>query len=163
MIEETALILNCDGEYADIETKPQSSCGGCASSGVCGTGVFSKVFGNRKTVVRVVNTLKAKPGEQVIIGLQESALSRVSMVFYLVPIISMILAALLGQEMAIRLGYVSQDPLAILGGAIGLFAGLWLVRVFSRTVEADSRYQPVMLRLATSEKVVFDREPKLPA
>ncbi len=163
MIEETALILNCDGEYADIETKPQSSCGGCASSGVCGTGVFSKVFGQRKTVVRVVNTLQAKPGEQVIIGLQESALARVSMVFYLAPIIAMILAALLGQEMAIRLGYVSQDPLAILGGAVGLFAGLWLVRLFSRTVEADSRYQPVMLRLATSEKVVFDCEPKLPA
>ncbi len=163
MIEETALILSCDGEHADIETKPQSSCGGCTSSSVCGTGVFSKVFGNRKTVVRVVNSLRAKPGEQVVIGLQESALSRVSMVFYLAPILAMILFAILGQEMALRLGYLTQDPLAILGGAIGLFAGLWLVRMFSRTVQEDTRYQPVMLRLATSEKVVFNSEPKLPA
>jgi len=163
VIEETALILSCDGEYADIETKPQGSCGGCASSAVCGTGVFSKVFGNRKTVVRVINSLRAKPGEQVVIGLQESALSRVSMVFYLVPILAMILFAILGQEMALRLDIVPQDPLAILGGAIGLFAGLWLVRMFSRTVQEDSRYQPVMLRLATSEKVAFNRDPKLPA
>lgn len=163
MIEETALILNCEGEYADIETKPQSSCGGCASSGVCGTGVFSKVFGNRKTVVRVVNSLKAKPGDQVIIGLQESALSRVSMVFYMVPLISMILLAVLGQEMAISLGYASYDPFAILGGGIGLFTGLWLVRIFSKRVQEDARYQPVMLRFATSEKVAFDIKPKLPA
>lgn len=163
MIEETALILSCDGEYADIETKPQASCGGCASSGVCGTGVFSKVFGNRKTVVRIVNSIKAKPGDQIVIGLQESALSRVSVVFYLVPILSMILFALFGQEMAIRFGYPSLDPFAILGGAVGLFSGLWLVRKFSKKVQQDSRYQPVMLRFATSEKVAFDIKPKLPA
>ncbi len=163
MIEETALILNCDGEYADIETKPQGSCGGCASSGVCGTGVFSKVFGNRKTVVRVVNSLEAKTGDQVVIGLQESALSRVSMVFYLVPLFAMILLAIVGQEMAIRMGYLSQDPFAILGGGIGLLTGLWLVRVFARKVQEDPRYQPVMLRFATSEKVAFDIKPKLPA
>jgi sigma-E factor negative regulatory protein RseC len=163
VIEEIALILNCDGEYADIETRPQSSCGGCASSGVCGSGVFSKVFGNRKTVVRVVNSIKAKPGDQVIIGLQEAALSRVSMVFYLVPLVFMILLAVLGQEMAISLGYLSHDLFAILGGGVGLFAGLWLVRLFSRKVQSDPRYQPVMLRFATSEKVSFNIKPKLPA
>ncbi len=163
MIEETALILNCEGEYADIETKPQSSCGGCASSGVCGSGVFSKIFGKRKTVVRVVNSIKAKPGDQVVIGLQESSLSRVSVIFYIVPLVSMILVALLGQEIAIKLGYLSPDPFAILGGGIGLFFGLWLVRLFAKTVQQDPRYQPVMLRFATSEKVVFDTKPKLPA
>lgn len=163
MIEETALVLNCDGEYADIETKPQSSCGGCASSGVCGAGVFSKVFGNRKTVVRVENSIKAKPGDQVIIGLQEASLSRVSFVFYLVPLLTMIVLALLGQEMAIKLGSQLHDPFAILGGGIGLFAGLWLARVFAKRVQQDPRYQPVMLRFAASEKVSFDIKPKLPA
>ncbi len=163
MIEETALILNCEGEYADIETKPQSSCGGCSSSGVCGTGVFSKVLGNRTTAIRIINSINAKPGDQVVIGLQESALSRVSMIFYLVPILSMILLALLGQEISISYGYMSHDPSAIFGGAVGLFAGLWFVRVFSKRIYGDSRYQPVMLRFATSEKVVFDTKPKLPA
>jgi sigma-E factor negative regulatory protein RseC len=163
VIEETALVLNCDGEYADIETKPQSSCGGCATSSVCGTGVFSKVFGNRKTVVRVVNSIEAKAGDQVIIGLQESALSRVSMVFYLVPIISMIMLAVLGNESAIRLGYELHDLFAIVGGIIGFFAGLGFVKMFAKKVEGDSLYQPVMLRFATSERVKFDIEPKLPA
>jgi len=163
VIEETALILHCDGEYADIETKPQSSCGGCASSGVCGTGVFSKVFGNRKTVVRVVNSIEAKPGDQVVVGLQESALTRVSMVFYIVPLISMIILAVVGQEMAIKLGYLSYDLFAILGGGVGLFTGLWLVRLFAKKAQQDPRYQPVMLRFATSEKVAFNIKPKLPA
>jgi sigma-E factor negative regulatory protein RseC len=163
VIEETALILNCDGEYADIETKPQSSCGGCESSGVCGAGVFSKVFGNRKTVVRIVNSVGAKPGDQVIIGLQESALSKVSFIFYIVPILSMLLMAILGQEFALKLGYESYDLFAILGGVIGFILGFGLVRLFANKVQGDSRYQPVMLRFATSEKVKFDIEPKLPA
>ena len=163
MIEEVALVLNCDGEYADIETKPQSSCGGCSSNSVCGAGVFSKVFGNRKTVVRVVNSIHAKPGDQVIIGLQESALSKVSLVFYMVPIISMLLLAVVGQESAIRLGYASYDLFAVLGGVVGFLVGLGLVRIFAKRVQGDSRYQPVLLRLATSERVKFDIDPKLPA
>ena len=163
MIEETALILSCEGEFASIETKPQSSCGGCASSGVCGAGVFSKIFGNKKTVVRVINSIHAKPGDQVIIGLQESALSTVSMVFYLVPIVSMILLAVLGQWLATIFGFTPYDLFAILGGVVGFLAGFGLVRQFAKRVQNDSRYQPVMLRLATSERVKFDIEPKLPA
>ncbi len=163
MIEETALILNCDGEFADIQTKPQGSCGGCSASGVCGTGVFSKVFGNRVTVVRVVNNINAKPGDQVIIGLQESALSRVSFVFYMLPIISMILLALLGQESAIRLGYASYDLFAVLGGGVGFIIGLSMVRIFAKKVQNDSRYQPVMLRFASSKRVNLDTDPQLPA
>ncbi len=163
MIEETALILNCEGEYADIETKPQGSCGGCASSEVCGTSAFAKVFGNRRTVVRVVNSLDAKTGDRVIIGLQESALTRVSMIFYMVPIVLMILLALLGQELAIGFALISHDLMAIIGGAIGFIAGLGFVRMFAKKVQKDSRYQPVMLRFATSERVSFNIEPKLPA
>jgi sigma-E factor negative regulatory protein RseC len=163
LIEEIALVLNCDGEYADIETKPQSSCGGCASSGVCGAGVFSKVFGNRRTVVRVENSISAKVGDQVIIGLQESVISKVSLVFYMVPIISMLLLAVLGQETAIRFGYESYDLFAISGGTIGLLVGLGLIRLFAKKIQGDSRYQPVLLRFAMSEKVQFNVEPKFPA
>jgi sigma-E factor negative regulatory protein RseC len=163
VIEETALILSCDGDYADVETKPQSSCGGCESSGVCGAGVFSKVFGNRTTVVRILNSIQAKPGDQVVIGLQESVLSKVSFVFYIVPIVTMLLMAVLGQEMAMRLEYESYDLYAILGGVIGFILGFGLVRIFANKVQGDSRYQPVMLRMATSERVKFDIEPKLPA
>ena len=163
MIEEVALVLNCDGDFADVETKPQSSCGSCSSSGVCGAGVFSKVFGNRKTVVRVTNSIDAKAGDQVIIGLQESALSKVSLVFYMVPIISMMLLAVLGQEFAVRVGYASNDLFAILGGVVGFMIGLGLVRVFAKRVQGDRRYQPVLLRFAKSERVKFDIDPKLPA
>ncbi len=163
MIEETALILGCEGEYADIETQPRGACGSCASSGVCGTGVFAKVVGRRKTSIRITNSINAKPGDQVVIGLQESALARTSMVFYLVPIVSMILTALVFQQISIGLGYLSHDPLEIFGGSVGLFGGLWFVRVFAQRIYGDSRYQPVMLRFATSEKVVFDTKPTFPA
>lgn len=163
MIEETALVLSCEGEVADIETRPQGGCGSCASSGTCGVGVFAKVFGNRKTVVSVVNCLHAKPGDQVIIGLQESALSKASLVFYLVPIVSMILFAILAQAIAIRFGSTASDPAAIIGGVIGMIAGLGVVRIFARKVQSDSRYQPIMLRFASSERVKFDINPKLSA
>jgi sigma-E factor negative regulatory protein RseC len=163
VIEEHALILSCEGEYATIETKPQGACGSCSSSGVCGTSVFAKAFGNRRTEMRVLNSIQAKPGDQVIIGLQDSALTKVSLVFYMVPILSMLLFAILGQNMATVFGYAAHDSFAIIGGVSGLVVGLVLVRIFANRVQQDSRYQPVMLRFAASDKVKFDINPHLPA
>ena len=154
VIEETAVVLSCDNsEFAYVEVHPKSSCGGCSASGVCGTAALSKVFGNKPTVTRVYNTLGVKPGVRVVIGIHEKALSRISVMFYLVPLIALIILALLGQSLATWLGFTAQEPFTILSGLVGLMVGLYLTRRFSERVNRDERYQPVMLRYADSSTV----------
>jgi sigma-E factor negative regulatory protein RseC len=146
VIEERAVVISCSGEFADIETERKSSCGGCSANGVCGVGVLAKVFGRRRSIVQVINSIGAKEGDRVIVGLQDGALVRGSFVFYIVPILTMIAGAILSDIFAGRMGLTTTEPFSILGGLLGLMLGLFLARRFSEMVSTDERYRVVMLR-----------------
>jgi sigma-E factor negative regulatory protein RseC len=146
VIEESAVVISCTGEFADIETERKSSCGGCSANGVCGVGVLAKVFGRRRSIVRVVNSINAKEGDRVIVGLQDGALVRGSFVFYIVPILTMIAGAIFSDMFAVWVGLTTTEPFSIFGGLLGLMFGLLLARRFSETVSTDERYRVVMLR-----------------
>ncbi len=146
MIEESGVVIKCTGEFADVETERKSSCGGCSANVVCGTAVLAKVFGRRRSIVRVVNSIEAKEGDMVVVGLQDGVLVRSSFVFYIVPIITMIAGAILSEVFAGRLGLTITEPISIIGGLLGLMLGLWLARRFSDKVSTDEHYQVVMLR-----------------
>ncbi len=146
MIEESGVVINCAGEFADVETERKSSCGGCSASGVCGAGVLAKVFGRRRSIVRVVNSIDAQAGDRVVVGLPDGALVRGSFVFYVVPLLTMIVGAMLGEASSVALGFASTEPFSIIGGLLGLICGMFLARIFSDRVSSDERYQVVMLR-----------------
>jgi len=155
MIEETALVTACHGEFAEVQTQRTSSCGACAAKGACGTSVLSEVLGNKPALFRVRNPLGARPGERVIIGLQESALTRAAVAAYLAPIAGLIGGAAGMQGLAERLA-LSPEPFAILGGLLGLGGGLLWVWGFGRRIRDDQRYQAVILRRADFVPVHFD-------
>jgi sigma-E factor negative regulatory protein RseC len=73
MIEENALVVVTEGEDAWVETSRRSSCGSCEAKG-CGTGALSQVLGRRRQRLRVKNPIAAVVGEQVVLGITESAL-----------------------------------------------------------------------------------------
>ncbi len=146
MIEESGTVIKCDGEFADVETERKSSCGGCSATGVCGTAVLAKVFGNRRSIVRVVNSIAANEGDRVVVGLQDGALIRASLVFYIVPILGMLAGAILGEAVAEKLGLIMMEPFSIIGGLLGLISGFMFARRFSDRVRNDERYRVVMLR-----------------
>jgi sigma-E factor negative regulatory protein RseC len=147
MIEETAHVVEIEGEFAWVETQRQSSCGSCAANKGCGTATLSKVLGQKRTRVRALNRAGAQAGDSVIVGIREDALVRGSLAVYAVPLLMMILGAFLGQAF----GNAQANPsegLTILCGLLGLVAGLWWLRRFARRASSDPRYQPVVLRRA---------------
>jgi sigma-E factor negative regulatory protein RseC len=158
VIEENATVTRCDGEFAEVETERKSSCGSCSATGVCGTAALAKVFGNRPSIVRVLNPIGAKPGDNVVVGIQESVLVRVSFVFYMIPIVGLIAGAIAGQSMALRFGSSGVELISIIGGLLGLMFGLYLVRRFSIRTATDERYRAVILRRAEQVKVDFRAE-----
>jgi sigma-E factor negative regulatory protein RseC len=158
MIEESGEIISCEGEYAWVETRRKSACASCSANKGCGTGTLSKLYGERFNRVRALNDIRAVPGQQVVIGLEENALVRGSLAVYGLPLVTLVVAALLGKAVATEMAMQEADGLIALFGLAGLAFGFYLVRIFSRKVAHDSHYQPVILRRcdAVSGETVVD-------
>ncbi len=146
MIEERATVSSVDGDFATVTTQRESSCGTCAARGACGTSALSRLLGTRRSELRVLNPIGARPGDEVVIGLDESAFTRTALAFYLVPLLGLIGAAAAGKWLALAAGFASGEPAAIGGGVAGLLAGLIWLRRHARRIARDPRRQAVILR-----------------
>lgn len=153
MIEETATVISVEGETAEVETQRRSSCGGCEAKAGCGTSLIASVFGKRRSLIRVSNPIQAQPGEQVVIGLSEGPFLRAAMAVYLVPLLAMIGGAIVAEWLAIQSASTTTELASLIGGLLGLGAGLaWLYR-FSRKQQGEGAYRAVVLRRAGVERI----------
>lgn len=145
MIEETATVVKCEGEYAWVEAQRQTTCGKCAANKGCGTSVLAKVVGKKAARMRAINKLEAQVGDTVIVGLNEAALLKGSLAVYLLPLLFMLLFAIVGNVVAEQMLW-QVEPVVILFAVAGLgVAAIWL-RQFTRRIQHDDVYQPVILR-----------------
>jgi len=145
VIEESATVLSVAGNTAWVETQRRRSCDGCAARHGCGSAALSKVLGNRRTRLQVISQVEVEPGDRVVLGLQEQALIRGSIAVYLIPLLSMIALAV-GAEAAFGTESGSGDGPALAGGLAGMVLGMMWLNMFGRKVQADARYQAVLLR-----------------
>jgi sigma-E factor negative regulatory protein RseC len=87
MIEENGQVVKVEDDgMVWVETRRQSTCGACADRQGCGTSVLASVLGQRQAPVRVINSIGAVAGDQVVIGVPESGLLRGSLAVYAVPL-----------------------------------------------------------------------------
>ncbi|SEP99762.1 sigma-E factor negative regulatory protein RseC [Ectothiorhodospira magna] len=143
MIEETARVIAVDEPgFAWVETERKTACGTCSVNKGCGTSVIAKLFGQRRTQVRVIDPVGVTLGDEVIIGLEESALVRGSLAIYILPLVCLLIGAALGQWLWAGYGELP----VVLAGLAGLAAGLGAVGGFTRRIRRDPRYQPVVVR-----------------
>ena len=146
MIEEQGRVVAVEEGFAWVETQRKSACGACSVNNGCGTGVISKVVGQRANRVRAINEINAKVDDEIIIGLHDQALVRGSIAVYTAPLIAMLLMALLGDLVGREWQLNTSEGLTVVFGLAGLGLGFLWVRNFSRRIADDVRYQPVVLR-----------------
>lgn len=151
MIEETARVVECQGDYAWVEALRQTACGQCQVKKGCGTSVLARVVGQKTSRMRALNRVKAREGDTVVIGLHESALLTGSLAIYLVPLLSLLLFAITGKVLAEQLMIAAEEAVSILFAIIGMLVAIYWLRLFNRRIANDTRYQPVILqRLPTA-------------
>jgi sigma-E factor negative regulatory protein RseC len=155
MIEETATVVGLSDGFAIVETQQRAACNSCQSASGCSTSVLSGLFKRRPNQLKVLNPVHARPGDKVIIGLQESALLKVSMTAYLMPLFCMIVIAIGAEFLARTFAIQGGELPSIAGGLLGLLAGLMLFKRISARNASDPAFQAVILRLANSQPVRF--------
>lgn len=158
MIEESAQVVRVDDSGVWVETRRRSTCSGCVAENACGTAVLSKVLGTRRTQIRVLADMPLAVGDGVVIGIGEQALVRGSLAVYAVPLLLLLLGAVLGRLGAGSGLWDNAEAASLVLGLGGLAAGLLWLKRFTRHIQDDRDYQPVVLRrlaTAVSDPVAF--------
>lgn len=140
MITENGKVIAVNGDRVWVQTISASACQQCSAQKGCGQKALAQMSGGRANQVLVANTINAKVGDEVTLGIEESALLGASVLVYAVPLVTMLLATIAGHNLS-----GGQDIGAILGAATGLGAGLLATRFLQgRRGEA---YEPKLLRV----------------
>jgi sigma-E factor negative regulatory protein RseC len=146
MIEEHARVARVADDGVYVETLRQSACSSCKASAGCGNALLDNLFSGKRQMLRVLPYAGLKQGDEVVIGLQEDALLKGSFMVYSLPLVFMLVSAVL---VALLLPSAA-DGWVILAGLAGLLAGFVWLRYYSDSIRFDERYQPVILRKASS-------------
>lgn len=153
MIEEIGVITAVDKDHIWVETQIKTTCGGCQAQDHCGTGVIAKAFAPKKDQLILRCKQAASVGQRVKLGIEENHLLGASALVYLLPLIAMIVAAVLAQNVLPNWGL--EHELWIV--AVSFFAtALTFVWVRARSKDSeDHRLQPKLLAILPAESDVI--------
>jgi len=153
MIEQTAKVLRIDNDVVVIEVKRQTACGSCSAKAGCGKSLLDNVFKVKPLLLSIANTIDAKENDEVVVGLNESAIVQASFYLYFFPLFIMIVSAMLSS-------FVFSDQyseiLSIIAAAFGLFFGGYLSRIILEKKERNSEdfFKPMLIRVVPKRAII---------
>ncbi len=145
MIEERARVIAVENGELLLEAQTKASCSACAVKQGCGTSVVSKWIGRKFTRFQAPNTVNARVGDEVVVGLAEEAMLKGSVLVYLLPLLAMIGFALLADSL-IAADTASRDLLVLISAFVGFSLMLVISRLLLSTGSNSSKLTPVVLR-----------------
>lgn len=145
MIEERARVIAIEDGQLLLEAQTSSACHACAVKHGCGTSVLSKWLGRKFTRFQAPNTVDARVGDEVVVGLAEDAMLKGSLMVYLLPLLAMIGAALLAESL-IPVDTARRDLWVLVAAAAGFALMLAVSRGLLSTRGSRKALTPVVLR-----------------
>jgi sigma-E factor negative regulatory protein RseC len=145
LISEQGIVKRAIGSKAWVVTTRSEMCEACASQGAC------KVLGGGKEMeVEAINTAQAKPGDQVLLTLEDQSLIKLSFLVYMFPILALIAGAALGQKVGPLLS-INQELASFGLGAIAFGLAFLVVRKKDKTLEQTGSTIPRVTRIIKGE------------
>ena len=140
MICETGRVVGIDDDALWVETVSRSTCGSCVAQNACGQGVLNRHFSGRRNQLRVKlgdrSADEFSLNDEVDISIPEVALVGGAMVVYLLPLVTMLMAAVLADR------WWNSDGVAAVGALAGFVLGMALVRGHGVWASRRASFQP---------------------
>lgn len=121
MLSEPAKVLAVSGDQVQLETSRKSACGKCGMKSGCGQYLFSperKALWLSRDALDTDAAGELLPGANVTLGVQGSTVVGVALLFYLLPLVALMLATLIASQLTSNEGWLALSAVA------GLVAGL---------------------------------------
>lgn len=133
--------------YAQVETERKTVCGECEHQKMICYGCLL----HPKIVGRVANPVGAGKGDTVKVYLSSKKLFLAAGLFYLVPMLALLLGAFLG--LSISGTFNLPESAATLGSAVaGFLLGILIVTLLGRTNLLTKLFQPVITTIISSNE-----------
>ncbi len=156
MAEQIGVVQISEGNgRARVVTDRRGGCSGCES----GSGACRSCLSSAKLESSVNNPLGARAGDIVKISLPTRTLYKGAAILYLVPILGLIAGAFVGLWMATNLGW-SDSPVTVLGGMIGLGAGLGVVVRIGRGRKMSQALTPTITAIIAGAESSLKQQEK---
>lgn len=121
MIEEFAVVTQRMDGFVMLEVERRTACGLCGQTRGCGNATWGKLLGHQNQAFLAKNTIDAKVGDSVVVGIDEGVMLSTVFYLYLVPLLSMLVAAVLADQL------LNHDVWVALFAGLGLLLGfLWV-------------------------------------
>ena len=145
MNEEHGVVKEIRGSWALVLTDRQAMCGECVARGYC-----HMLGGGKEMIAEAINSVGAKAGDFVKIGIPEGTVTKASMVVYMVPALGLVGGATLGYYIA-RSFRFDVNLLTLVGSIIGLGIAFTAVRLLSNTLSKKPSYRPEIIKIITPD------------
>ena len=116
LVLEKAVIVSLHDQQARVAPVSENACSTCASGSACSSALLAPLFRNKSRTLTVDNTVNAKTGEEVTIGLNRMALVVASLLVYLLPVLMLLAGAIIGEAMSFAIGLEGNELISILTG-----------------------------------------------
>jgi sigma-E factor negative regulatory protein RseC len=154
MIEQQGRVVSVRGDFVDVRLGGSSGCAACDAGKGCGAGVFGLLLRRRPMVVPLENTVGARPGQPVMVGMPETLFLRLVSRLYLLPLLAGAAGAIAGNyaASAAGLGAGATDAATFIGGAAAGLAFVFTRRNTAREFPASTIVH--LLRVAAMEESI---------
>lgn len=133
--QQEGVVISAAGEMARVKTSRHNDCENC---GACP--------GNAAIVLDARNPLGARPGQQVLIEVQEVGMLKSAFIVYMLPLISLFVGAVAGGLAADQAGSGSFWY-QVAGALVALVLAIAYIRHYDRRARTNKNMQPVITRI----------------
>jgi sigma-E factor negative regulatory protein RseC len=142
MSSEEGTITRVEGEKAWVKVRRSAMCDCCKSRKTCAT-----LTDNMNMESEALNTANAKVGDRVLLKIESIALVKVSFLFYMVPVLALLIGALIGKEIGEKSNTEIYTALfAILASVLAFL----IVKLFANRLDKDKKYTPEVIKIISS-------------
>ena len=138
-LTETGLVTKIEGGNAWVNTKSKLACASCQVESTCGNGVLEKYLAGKIFISLVPNHLNAEVGDEVVLSIAKSSVTKASLVVYFLPLLLMTFFAYLAEKLFV------SEPITIIMGLSGLGIGFAFISVYNRFVAKKEHFMPKMV------------------
>ncbi len=137
-VEQPATVVALDDARVTLSTIRLNTCQQCAMQAGCGQRMLNQNSNCERSQIELVSPadLSLQVGQEVRVAIPQSTFIRASLWVFLVPLLSMLLAALIVQQ------WLSSEAAIALAGVAGLLAGILLMRQRMRVLQQHAQWQP---------------------